>query len=412
MMRCALCLTACSLAVLVSSLLAAPAGLNARFGLPEEFAWGLRPVATSPARQNRVATDAPDILSAGACHAGAQRLLFRIGFAEPPAFASSHFILYLDLDNDPGTGRADASHRGIDLMVAVGGDSVQTSPRNPSYGKAKVAGWVEGCDLWLAVDAPLKVADGEVEFGMHLLSERKGGAGDSTPHAVVRVPAGTLDKPGAGELGRGSSLRALSDYRYHNDQVKLLPLADKEALGQGRGPGQAGRAAAAPIAAYRERAPRCRRQGRDRKARGGDGRHARGGRRRAVRVGVLRSASGGGRLVRSGPRRADGAGRRAGARPDGGDLPLAGRQPALGPSRLSVAAAGRRTGWLYRAVRQRGHAPDAAADAGRADRRPAGGAGWREPLRDRCPALRPAACGGFGRAEGGSRVIGRRGAGG
>lgn len=210
--------------------LAVPPSLNARFGLPDEYPWPLQVAATSPAREEDAAAaerNGPDVLSAAACHAGAGRLLLKIGFATPPQFSNSSFIVYLDLDNDPDTGRTDAPHRGVDVMVSVSGDSVRADARNPDYRATKVAGWAEGTDLWLAVDAPLRAGGQEVVFGMHLLAQRQGARGDSTTHTVVRVPVGTETALTAGELGGSSALRSLSDYRFHNDTVKLLPLADK-----------------------------------------------------------------------------------------------------------------------------------------------------------------------------------------
>ena len=217
--------------VLVGSLaLAVPAGMNVRFGLPENYSWPLQAALTSPPRaEDAAATErgAPDILSAAACHAGSNRLLLKIGFVNPPQFKNSSFIVYLDLDNDPNTGRVDKQHRGVDVMVSVSGDSVHAGARNPDYGQTKVAAWVEGKDFWLALDARLKVAGQEVVFGMHLLAQRAGGASDSTSHAVVRLPVGKESKLTAGQLGRSGSLRSLSDYRFHDDKVKLLSLSDK-----------------------------------------------------------------------------------------------------------------------------------------------------------------------------------------
>ncbi len=208
-----------------------PDGTEAQLGIPADRAQGLMPVVDSPDRgygDEDARRNAPDITAVSACHVGGQRLLFRIRFARPPRFSGAAFILYLDLDNDPGTGRVDKYHGGVDVMIHVAGDTVGTSFHNPAYrGKTTIKAALDGAVLWVAMDAPLKLRDGFVTLGMHLLSQRRGGRSDSTPHRTVALPAHPDMRVPAADFGVSGSLRPLSHYRYYDDKVKLERLEDK-----------------------------------------------------------------------------------------------------------------------------------------------------------------------------------------
>jgi hypothetical protein len=174
---------------------------------------------------------APDIVRFEACHVGQQRVLFKISFAREPVFQNSGLILYADLDGDPATGRQDSKdHRGVDLMVSVSGTTLSVSHPNATLTakNAYVAGArVVGSALYLTVDAPLKIADGKVRLDLRLLAEKRGGRSDSTPRATAWLPhAADRDVPKVANKGT-PDLRPLSDYRYHDDLVKLERLKDK-----------------------------------------------------------------------------------------------------------------------------------------------------------------------------------------
>ncbi|MBU0609426.1 MAG: hypothetical protein KKI08_16185, partial [Armatimonadetes bacterium] len=171
---------------------------------------------------------APDILRFEGCHVGDQRLLLKLTFARPVDFMGSTFIIYADLDNDPQTGRVDKYHGGVDTMFAFhdrmlgftfygGHDKGNTGAR---MGK-------DGNTLYVAIDAPFKqAADGKLPVGLHLLSQREGGRGDSTPHVVAEFPLSTQTVPKL-PLGKGGVNRSPSDYRYWGDKVVYEKRSDK-----------------------------------------------------------------------------------------------------------------------------------------------------------------------------------------
>ena len=171
---------------------------------------------------------APDILRFEGCHVGDQRLLLKLTFARPVDFMGSTFIIYADLDNDPQTGRVDQYHGGVDTMFVFhdrmlgftfygGHDNGNTGARMAKDGNA----------LYVAIDAPFKqAAGGKLPVGLHLLSQREGGRGDSTPHVVAKFPLATQTVPKL-PLGKGGVNRSPSDYRYWGDKVVYEKRSDK-----------------------------------------------------------------------------------------------------------------------------------------------------------------------------------------
>jgi len=206
------------------------AEVRQRLGLPDGALPPLALIAESPKESDapeQALRNAPDIVSLRGAHLGGQRLLLRVGFAAPPDFAGATFIIYLDLDADPATGRVDPYHQGVDLMAVVTGDQVGPAFHNPVYSDANTAlrGARVGDALYLTVDAPLAPGD-PLPLGVHLLSQRGEGRSDSTPHQVAQLPRGNAALP-ALTPGRDSSLRTLDEYRYHDDLVKYERLEDK-----------------------------------------------------------------------------------------------------------------------------------------------------------------------------------------
>ncbi len=209
-----------------------PDVVEQKLGSPTDARQRFTLVAASP--DNRYSDEAarrnaPDIVRLEACHVGSQRLLFKITFGRKPVFAGSTFIIYLDLDNNPKTGRVDRYHGGVDVMVSVRGDSVNVTLFGAKYRRDNTipCATVFGRALYVSLDAPLHVVDGRVVFGVHLLSQRPGGRGDSTRHAIARLPYYAYLKAPVLPRRRSTSLRNLSDYRFYNDKVKYEKLSDK-----------------------------------------------------------------------------------------------------------------------------------------------------------------------------------------
>lgn len=195
-------------------------------GVPQVFV----PIATSPDRgytEEEAKLHAPDILSVEASHVGEQRVVIKTTFARPPDFVGATFIIYVDVDADKETGRVDDHHGGTDVMVVLRGHTLTFSmfgSCTPENTGARTA--VVDDVLYVALDAPFAQTDDAVRLGLHLLSQREGGRGDTTPHVVVDLPRSTLEVPSL-PLGRPGTTRPLSDFRYHDDKVAYERLSDK-----------------------------------------------------------------------------------------------------------------------------------------------------------------------------------------
>ena len=191
----------------------------------------LTPIVSSPDRgddETAARLNAPDIRRLEGCHVGRERLLLKCTFARKPDFVGATFILYLDLDNNRETGRADRYHGGTDVMLGLSGNQISVRSFSPSYqGNTKILAAVEDKVLWICMETPLRLQDGLVEFGVHLLSQRKGEKGDSTSHTIAKLPAFPNRKVPGLKMRSSSSLRPLSDYRWFNKRVKLEKLSDK-----------------------------------------------------------------------------------------------------------------------------------------------------------------------------------------
>ena len=207
-----------------------PDRVEKHLGLLPEVTQVFVPIATSPDAgytEEEAGRHAPDLLSVEAAHVGEQRVVIRTTFARPPDFIGATFIIYVDVDADKGTGRVDPHHGGTDVMVSVSSQTLGLTtfgPCNTNNTGARKA--VVDNVLYVALDAPFAQTDDSIRLGLHLLSQREGGRGDSTPHAVVDLPRSTLEVPRL-PLGRPGITRALSDYRHHNYKVAYEKLSDK-----------------------------------------------------------------------------------------------------------------------------------------------------------------------------------------
>ena len=164
-------------------------------------------------------------------HVGGSRLLLKTTFARRPVFSSNALLVYADLDCNPATGRADSGqHRGVDLMVSISQSTISPQYFAPVTNKANTTvAAVRQVDntVYLTLDAPLLIENGKVRLRIYLASERHGGRSSGTPWAPVELPC-AAQRPLPPLDHRGTpDLRPLSEYRYHNDLVKLEKLADK-----------------------------------------------------------------------------------------------------------------------------------------------------------------------------------------
>jgi hypothetical protein len=207
-----------------------PDAVEKDLGLLPEVPQRFTPIAASADAgyaEQEAGDHAPDILAVAAAHVGEQRVLIRTAFARSPLFTGSTFIIYTDIDADPGTGRVDPHHGGTDVMVSLRDRTLGLTlfgPCTVSNTGARQA--LVGNDLYVALDAPFRETNGSVRLGLHLLSQRDGGRSDSTPHAVVDLPRSPQAVPRL-PLGRPGTSRSLSEFRYHNDKVAYEKLSDK-----------------------------------------------------------------------------------------------------------------------------------------------------------------------------------------
>ncbi len=203
-----------------------------KVGVPAAAAQELVVIATSPAQRAAGRGDqqpqAPDILALEGCHVGQQRALLRIQFAQKPDFAAAGLIVYLDLDNDPDTGRVDRYHGGVDLMLLVSKNELNRSFHGERFTASNTltSAALQDDTLWISVDAPWVVQQDRLVFGVHLLAQIQGGSSDTTRHTIARLPRHDAAVP-ALPARRNNSLRSLADYRYYNDRVKYEELSDK-----------------------------------------------------------------------------------------------------------------------------------------------------------------------------------------
>ena len=124
------------------------------------------------------------------------RWVWRVDFTKPPDLDKNvAFIIYVDADSDPATGRTGSSSvAGTDLMIRFGqvqafGPMTAAAPRGATH--------IEGATAYLVVDAPVRQADGQSVFRFRTLSQARDRQGDSD-HAgwvEVRGPGNTTREP-------------------------------------------------------------------------------------------------------------------------------------------------------------------------------------------------------------------------
>ncbi|MEN6303582.1 MAG: hypothetical protein ABFD96_12700, partial [Armatimonadia bacterium] len=175
----------------------------------------------------QAAHNAPDILKFEAVHVGDNRVLFKVTFAHPVDFNGSTFIIYVDLDGKPETGRVDQYHGGTETMFAFSDGMMSLTMYAPAMANNTGARYAkDGNVLYVAADFPFRRENGKVPLGAHLLSQRTDGKSDATQQVMVQLPVSTATVPKL-PLGKPGLSRSLSEFRYYNDKVAYEKLADK-----------------------------------------------------------------------------------------------------------------------------------------------------------------------------------------
>jgi len=132
---------------------------------------------------------------------GENRLLFEIRFDHPPVKDRSSFCLYLDLDNDPNTGRSDEGAQGVDLMAAFDDAASGKAPylqfRNPDLNASSTkmrAVW-DGPRLYITIETPLPEHASAIR-AYFLSSKDRGASNSSTPsETLMEVNPSTVKLP-------------------------------------------------------------------------------------------------------------------------------------------------------------------------------------------------------------------------
>ncbi|RKY05332.1 hypothetical protein DRP77_01265, partial [Candidatus Poribacteria bacterium] len=148
---------------------------------------------------------APDITKVWFAHVGGHRFLFKVEFASVYVGRGNVFHLYVDLDDDPSTGRRDKEFaRGTDIMYSfVNG---RPSPRiiNPRVRlspEIPVRQVIHGNAIYVCDDLKPRAVDGRTRFRIYLLSHRIDPTSDSdfTTWTYVEAPIdpsrGTPESP-------------------------------------------------------------------------------------------------------------------------------------------------------------------------------------------------------------------------
>jgi len=129
---------------------------------------------------------------------GENRLLFVVKFDHPPVMDRASFCLYLDLDNNPKTGRTEEGAKGVDLMAVID-ESQMMQPylqfRNPALdpSNTKMRAVWDGPLLYITIETPLPNSRSAIRA--YFLSGRDKGASNSgTPADVVMETNPSLTK--------------------------------------------------------------------------------------------------------------------------------------------------------------------------------------------------------------------------
>ncbi|HUS81581.1 MAG TPA: fibronectin type III domain-containing protein, partial [Armatimonadota bacterium] len=130
---------------------------------------------------------AHDLVTVSFASVAKGRGVWRLDFTEPWVVRGDvALIVYIDADNDPDTGRQGGGTQGTDVMLRPEAAS--------NYGLAATllqASAAEGNSLYMALDAPVNVVDGEAVMRAYVLIQNRQTLTDNdrTPGFDVRAPA-------------------------------------------------------------------------------------------------------------------------------------------------------------------------------------------------------------------------------
>lgn len=191
-------------------------GVEERLGTDPAFAEPFEVIfdaATSPdaeAHRGKLAA-APErtVVRASCASVGGERTVWCVEFGADYPVSNSGFILYLDADNDPRTGRRDLP--GVDFMLGAsegGGSMTAFAPNGDGIPGPAVRCTVLGPRLYLCSDVPLKQENGRSVYRAILLSETR-----SPAKSVDRVDWFAVTAAAASErpLPRGLDSLTASD---------------------------------------------------------------------------------------------------------------------------------------------------------------------------------------------------------
>jgi len=178
--------------------------LEERLGTDPAFAESFEPIfdsATGPdaeARRRKLAAMPERTMARAACASvGAGRFAWCIEFGADYPVANSGFILYLDADNDPKTGRRDLP--GVDYMLGVSdgnGSMTAFAPNGDGVTGPAVRCASVGPRLYISSDVPLRQENGRSVYRAILLSETRSPArGIDRADGFAVCAAGASERP-------------------------------------------------------------------------------------------------------------------------------------------------------------------------------------------------------------------------
>ena len=110
---------------------------------------------------------APDVVTLSAANPAGDRYVWRVDFADDFLAPGTVFILYLDTDNNPDTGRSGGPPTGTDVMLTCVDGVFKASVHNPDavVRDRSMRGVMDGPTLWLSMDLNMHAsAPGQVEY--------------------------------------------------------------------------------------------------------------------------------------------------------------------------------------------------------------------------------------------------------
>ncbi len=171
---------ASSLLSLASAIAADPGKILAALSLPNDpkILADFQVVYTSTAAvqtEAQAATSTATVRKFEFKHVGGNRLLARIEFDQvPPVEETTRYLVYLDTDNNPETGRQDANAKGVDLMANVVGKNVGLNfyKKELTSGNSTTCAAFDGKVLYITIETPLPTTGESIPLAGWILSQR------------------------------------------------------------------------------------------------------------------------------------------------------------------------------------------------------------------------------------------------